>query len=105
MGAIAKLTLKTGFLRSDIPVMMGATELGETTMKRMYPPRLSTDELRDELTELLRIQREAGHAPSSLETQRSHTELFLNWLDGKYAPRKKLDIDKLAKEYELGPSS
>jgi hypothetical protein len=35
-------------------------------MRHIYPPRLSTDELREELTELLRIEREAGHAPSSL---------------------------------------
>ncbi len=69
-------------------------------MKHIYPLRLSTDELREELAELLRIQREAGHAPSSLETQRTHTELFLNWLDGNYAPRKKVNVDELAKEYE-----
>lgn len=70
-------------------------------MKHTYPPRLFTAELREELTELLRIQHEAGHAPSSLETQRSHTELFLNWLDGKYAPRKKVDIGELAEQYKL----
>jgi hypothetical protein len=69
-------------------------------MRHVYPPRLSTAELREKLTELLRIQSEAGHAPSSLETQRSHTELFLNWLDGNYAPRKKVNYDELAKKYE-----
>ncbi len=76
-------------------------------MKHDYPPRLSVDEMRQELDAYLEYRRTGGAdrkvEEPTITADRTHISQFLDWLETGRAGR--TDYDELARRFMSGGES